>query len=249
MELSAQADVPVVVPAWTRAGPIRSARVIVQAGLVFPVFSLLFSMTVQGRERLSTLKGAGVFVSNHSSALDAVAMIRAMPARFRNRSYVVAAADSIFKRRWEALVAQMTVNAFPIPRGGGARPALEQLKDHLRHGWSVVIFPEGTLSRTGNIGTFRKGAAILAMDAGVPIVPAYIDGTFELLPRFRHLPHPAAGSLTWGDPLSPQEGEDYDAFIARVEQAIRTLAGPKGLARDVASPTGSSSAEGSNYWY
>lgn len=248
MELS-QTDVPISAPAWTRAGPVRGTRMLVQAGLVFPLFNLLFSMAISHRERLDALRGAAIFVSNHSSALDAVAMIRAMPGRFRNRSYVVAAADSIFKRKWEGLIAEMTVNAYPIPRGGGARPALDQLKDHIHHGWSVVIFPEGTLSRTGRIGTFRKGAAILAIDAGVPIVPAYIDGTFELLPRFRHLPRPSEGSLTWGDPMWPQPGEDYDAFIARVEQAVRTLAGPKGLERDVPSATGSASAEGSNYWY
>lgn len=249
MELRQQADVPIGAPGWTRAGPIRAARFLVQAGLIFPLFNLLFSMEVRGRERLGALRGAAVFVSNHSSALDAVAMIRAMPGRFRNRCYVVAAADSIFKRKWEALIAELTVNAYPIPRGGGARPALEQLKHHIRHGWSIVIFPEGTLSRTGRIGTFRKGAAILAMDAGVPIVPAYIEGTFELLPRFRHLPRPAQGTLTWGDPLHPREGEDYDAFIARVEMAIRTLAGPKGMERDEPAATGAASAEGSNYWY
>ncbi|HYM50367.1 MAG TPA: lysophospholipid acyltransferase family protein [Candidatus Limnocylindrales bacterium] len=240
---------PVEAPGWTRSGPIRGTRVLVQAGLVFPVFNLLFGMEIRHRERLQHLHGAAIFVSNHSSALDAVAMIRAMPGRFRNRSYVVAAADSIFKRRWEALIAEMTVNAYPIPRGGGARPALEQLKHHIRHGWSVVIFPEGTLSRTGRIGTFRKGAAILAIDTGVPIVPAYIEGTFELLPRFRRLPHPAQGSLTWGDPLYPQAGEDYDAFIGRTEQAVRTLAGPRGMERDEPAPTGAASAEGSNYWY
>ena len=72
-------------------------------------------MEMRQRERLKPLRGAAVFVSNHSSALDAVAMIRAMPGRFRNRCYVVAAADSIFKRKWEALIAEMT-GAAPGPR-------------------------------------------------------------------------------------------------------------------------------------
>ena len=110
-----------------------------------------------------------------------------------------------------------------------------------------MIFPEGTLSRTGNIGTFKKGAAILAIDATVPIVPAYVDGLYEVFPRFRRIPRRHSASITFGDPLSPQPGEDYDTFIARVEQAVRTLAGPKGLLRDSAPPAGS--AEGSNYWY
>jgi 1-acyl-sn-glycerol-3-phosphate acyltransferase len=209
----------------------------------------LLAAQVIDRYRVKSIKGGAVFVSNHSSALDAVVMLQAVPARFRFRAFVVAAADSIFKRRWEAILTQLLINTFPIPRAGGARPALDRLKQHLAHRWSVVIFPEGTLSRTGNIGTFKKGAAILAIDAGVPIVPAYVDGLYEVFPRFRRIPRRHAASITFGDPLYPQAGEDYDSFIARVEQAVRTLAGPKGLLRDAPSPTGSASAEGSNYWY
>ena len=199
------------------------------------------------RYRVRAIKGGAIFVSNHSSALDAVVMLQALPSRFRFRAFVVAAADSIFKRKWEAMLTELLINTFPIPRSGGARPALDRLKEHLGHGWSVVIFPEGTLSRTGNIGTFKKGAAILAIDAGVPIVPAYVDGLYEVFPRFRRIPRRHDARITFGDPLSPQAGEDYDRFIARVEQAVRTLAGPKGLLRDTAPPAGS--AEGSNYWY
>ncbi len=220
-----------------------------QTFLIFPLLGLFSPLTMIDRHRLKDLHGAAIFVSNHSSALDAVVMLQAMPNRFRFRAFVVAAADSIFKRKWEATLTRLLINTFPIPRAGGARPALDRLKEHLAHRWSVVIFPEGTLSRTGNIGTFKKGAAILAIDAGAPIVPAYVDGMYEVFPRFRRIPrfHPA--TITFGDPLHPQAGEDYDTFIGRVEQAVRRLAGPKGLLHDEPAPTGSGSAEGSNYWY
>src|SRR2546421_192709 len=101
----------------------------------------------------------------------------------------------------------------------------------------------------GFVSNHSSALDAVAMAAGVPIVPAYVEGTFELLPRFRHLPRPAQGALTWGDPLDPRQGEDYDAFITRVEMAVRTLAGPKGMERDEPSAAGSASAEGSNYWY
>src|SRR2546427_114509 len=103
--------------------------------------------------------------------------------------------------------------------------------------------------------TSLKGGAVFvsnhssALDAGVPIVPAYTDGPYEVFPRFRRIPRRHPASITFGDPLYPQPGEDYDSFIARTEQAVRTLAGPKGLLRDEPAPTGSGSAEGSNYWY
>ena len=101
---------------------------------------------------------------------------------------------------------------------------------------------------TGAIGTFRKGAAVLAVDAGAPIVPAYIEGMYQVLPRFRRRPQPGSVLVTFGDPLLPAPGEDYDALTARAEATIRALAGDKGLERDTPSIPGSS-AEGPNYWY
>ena len=238
---------PVKLPSWPRARTVRGARAILQTFIIFPLMGAFSPLTVIDRYRVKAIEGGAIFVSNHSSALDAVVMLQALPSRFRFRAFVVAAADSIFKRKWEAMLTELLINTFPIPRSGGARPALDRLKEHLGHGWSVVIFPEGTLSRTGNIGTFKKGAAILAIDAGVPIVPAYVDGLYEVFPRFRRIPRRHDARITFGDPLTPQPGEDYDSLIARVEQAVRTLAGPKGLLRDTAAPAGS--AEGSNYWY
>ena len=239
----------VTFPTWTQAGPIRRLRALLQTFIIFPLMDFFSDLKVMGQDRVKGVQGGAIFVSNHSSALDAVVMLQALPNRFRYRAFVVAAADSIFKRKWEATLTELLINTFPIPRAGGARPALDRLKEHLAHHWSVVIFPEGTLSRTGNIGTFKKGAAILAIDAGVPIVPAYVEGLYEIFPRFRRIPRRHPATIKFGDPLYPEPGEDYDRFIARAEQAVRTLAGPKGLLRDEPAPGGSGSAEGSNYWY
>lgn len=231
---------------WTRTRGMRRVRAALQSSLLFPAVSSFCRLTVRERDALRELKGPAVFVSNHVSALDAVVMAHALPSRYRHRSVVVAAADSIFKRKWEARLAQVAVGAFPIPRSGGARPHLEYLKELLRKNWSVIIFPEGRLTATGAIGTFRKGAAVLAMDAGVPIVPAFLDGMYEVLPRFRRMPRSGRVTVTFGRPMDAESDEDYDSFIARVEGSVRRLAGPKGIAVE---PPGSSRSEGPNYWY
>jgi len=225
---------------------MRRMRAALQSAMLFPALSSFCRLTVLEREQLRSLTGPAIFVSNHVSALDAVVMAEALPPRYRNRSVVVAAADSIFKRKWEARLAQVTVDAFPIPRGGGARAHLDYLKQLLRTNWSVIIFPEGRLTTTGAIGPFRKGAAILAVDAGVPIVPAYVDGMYEVMPRFRRVPRPGRVTVTFGAPVAAEAGEDYDGFIARVEGTVRALAGPKGIAVD---PPSTSRSEGPTYWY
>lgn len=231
---------------WARSRGMRRVRAALQSGMLFPAVSSFCRLSVFEREQLRSLNGPAIFVSNHVSALDAVVMAEALPPRYRNRSVVVAAADSIFKRKWEARLAQVTVDAFPIPRSGGARPHLDYLKRLLHSNWSVIIFPEGRLTATGAIGPFRKGAAILAVDAGVPVVPAYVDGMYEVMPRFRRIPRPGRVSVTFGAPVVPRSGDDYDGFIGRVEGTVRALAGPKGIAVDT---SGQSRAEGPNYWY
>ena len=123
------------------------------------------------------------------------------------------------------------------------------MKSLIKDGWSVIIFPEGRLSVTGAIGVFRKGAALIAMDAGVPIVPAYVDGMYEVMPRFRRMPRPGSVTVTFGPALEPAEGDDYDSFIARVEASVRALAGPKGVEVDPQPAAGSSRSEGPTYWY
>jgi 1-acyl-sn-glycerol-3-phosphate acyltransferase len=231
---------------WTRTRSMRRMRAALQTGLLFPALSSFCRLTVENREALSGLTGPAVFVSNHVSALDAVVMAEALPARYRHRSVVVAAADSIFKRRWEARLAQVTVDAFPIPRGGGARAHLDYLKELLAKKWSVIIFPEGRLTTTGAIGKFRKGAAILAIDTGTPVVPAFMDGMYQVMPRFHRVPRPGHVTVTFAEPVMPDPGEDYDVFTSRIEAIVRRLAGPKGIAVD---PPSTAKSEGPTYWY
>ncbi|HET7338297.1 MAG TPA: lysophospholipid acyltransferase family protein [Candidatus Dormibacteraeota bacterium] len=231
---------------WTRTRGMRRMRAALQTGLLFPALSSFCRLTIQKRELLRNLNGPAVFVANHVSALDAVVMAEALPPRYRHRSVVVAAKDSIFKRRWEARLAQVTVDAFPIPRGGGARAHLDYLKELITNKWSVIIFPEGRLTATGAIGKFRKGAAILAIDTGSPVVPAFMDGMFQVMPRFRRVPRPGQVTVTFAEPVHPEPREDYDTFTSRIEAIVRNVAGPKGIAVD---PPSTSRSEGPTYWY
>src|SRR5438046_9619075 len=142
---------PVKLPSLPRARTVRGARAILQTFIIFPLMGAFSPLTVIDRYRVKAIKGGAIFVSNHSSALDAVVMLQALPSRFRFRAFVVAAADSIFKRKWEAMLTELLINASPSPRAGRGRSALDSAQEHLCHCWPVGFCPQGGGMQTGNI--------------------------------------------------------------------------------------------------
>ncbi len=90
---------------------------------------------------------------------------------------------------------------------------------------TAVVFPEGTRSLTGDLKRFKKGPFVMAIEAGVPIVPTVIDGTFDILPKrgVRLRPHPI--TLRFGTPVDCRkfQHEDRDALITRVHAQMAEM--------------------------
>jgi 1-acyl-sn-glycerol-3-phosphate acyltransferase len=144
-------------------------------------------LVVEGRENLKGLKGPVIFIGNHSSHMDAWVLFHALPERFRLRVAYGAAADRWFIKGRKGLKRQpwyfaLTLNAFPIQRGGG-RAALSYAEELLDRRWSLIFFPEGTRTTTGKMGHFRHGVSILALAKNVPVVPIWLEGLRELRPK------------------------------------------------------------------
>lgn len=72
-----------------------------------------------------------------------------------------------------------------------------------RQGFSLLLFPEGTRSITGEVGEFRRGSFTLALEAGVPVVPVSICGTRDILPKKSNFFRPGTATLVIGDPVLP----------------------------------------------
>jgi 1-acyl-sn-glycerol-3-phosphate acyltransferase len=162
-----------------------------------------------------------VFMSNHLSTLDIWAAYVAIPVPVRMIAkkqlsriplfgWAMAAGRFIFIDRQNAVA---------------ARRSIERAKERIHDGDSVLIFPEGTRSRDGKLGAFKKGGFHLAIDAGVPIVPLAMEGTRELMPRGSLLLRPGRMRVTVGAPI-PTEGlssEDRDALLERVHGTIAAM--------------------------
>jgi 1-acyl-sn-glycerol-3-phosphate acyltransferase len=142
------------------------------------VLSLTGGLRVHGAAELPP--GPCLIVANHSSHADTAALIAALPAW--RKPVVAAAADYWFRGGFRPAICRALCAAFPVRRSGGGSADLAAATRLLAAGHDVIVFPEGTRSRDGQIGDFHRGAARLAAAAGAPLVPAGISGTRALLP-------------------------------------------------------------------
>jgi len=155
--------------------------------------------------------------------LDQSMLLRAMPAGFRQRVAIAAAASDIYGNRVRGFFASLLGNAFPFSKqGGGVRESLEYVAKMLDDGWNVLIFPEGRLTVIGPMKPFKNGVGLLARETGVQVLPMRID---VLRPGFyegKWLPHPRASvRVTFGDPVRVPPGLHHDEATQLLEEAVR----------------------------
>lgn len=151
---------------------------------------------VHGLERFAD-GGAYIFICNHVSLYDILALVAWLP-----RNNFVAKAE-LFKIPIFG-IGMRILGTVPIERDNqkAAFSSYELAAARIRDGSAVVVFPEGTRGRDYSIRPFKKGPFVLAIKAGVPIVPIVIHGTIEILPKGRLLMHPGVVDVHMLDPVS-----------------------------------------------
>ena len=179
------------------------------------VMNPIWRLRVEGREKLPW-RGPAVLVANHLSLLD----ILALYGLFRPFKWVAKA--ELFKVPFVGW--NMTINDYvQLRRGRGdsIRRMMEHCRSHLARGMPVMLFPEGTRSRDGRMQAFKDGAFRLAADAGCPVIPIAIAGTFEGLPKQGLVRlRPARISVRVLDPISPADHPTPDALREEARAAI-----------------------------
>ncbi len=209
---------------WARRFPARVARRAARDTVVQTMVRYYAQPTVKGVDRLSELEGPAVFAANHQSHADTAVIATSIPEPWRNRLIVGAASDYFFGNRVTSAISALFVGAIPIERTALNRRTIDKAVTLLRSGWSLVIYPEGGRSRDGWGQQFRPGAAFLAKQAGVPVVPVHIRGTFDILRKGRAWPRRSRSVINFGRPLSFDEGENNRRFTKRLQAAVEGLA-------------------------
>jgi 1-acyl-sn-glycerol-3-phosphate acyltransferase len=114
-------------------------------------------------------------------------------------------------------------NAFPLPqREAGARQTLSYMGEITGRGWSVLIFPEGVRSTTGDIKPFRGGIGMIGAKLDLPVIPVRLEGVDRILATGSSVARPGRVRVSFGAPLRLR-GDDYAALAQRVEDAVRAL--------------------------
>lgn len=211
-------------PAWNHrpwATAVRSA--VLDVGLRSLV-RFETSLTVLGLEELAHLDGPAIFVSNHTSHLDATMLLVTLPKHLRDRTAVGAAKDYFFDVWWRRTFVALVYGAFPVERGGGER-ATEVARQLLVDGWNLVVFPEGSRSKDGWMQPFRHGASRLAIDTGAAIVPISIVGAYAAMPKGRWWPLPGRPPvrIRYGTPIRPTAGERHQDLSLRAQRAVAAM--------------------------
>ena len=184
-------------------------------GYMYVAFNPLWRTRLEGGEKLPW-KGPAVIVANHLSLLD----ILVVHGYFRPFKWV--AKGELF--RVPFIGWNMILNDYVrVWRGerDSVKRMLAHCRRHLERGSAVIIFPEGTRSRDGNMQPFKDGAFKLAAEVGCPLIPVAIQGSYEALPKngliFRQR---ATIRVRVLDPLDPKGFESTEALKVAAQAAI-----------------------------
>lgn len=188
--------------------------------IAFPILSLVARIRLRGRYHVPA-HGPFLIAANHLSWTDIPLIPLLLPGKV-----VFMAKEEYFSSKISWLVRFM--GAFPVKRGEGDRQALRAAEEQLKKGNVVVLFPEGTRSKTGTMAKGHAGLGMIALRAGVPVVPVAIWGSEKVLKQLS-----PDVTISYGEPMvfkpkgAKMTREDIDSATEDAMRAIAAMLPPE----------------------
>ena len=186
------------------------------------LFRCYFRITVTGEENLP--EHPFLLVANHQSYLDGLVAGTSLPLEVARRLYFYAS-EQTFQKAWQRrFMARHRVILVDINRN--LKLSLQKLAAVLQRGDSLIIFPEGGVTRDGKMMPFKKTFAILGRELQIPLVPVALEGTYQALPRGERMPRFRQEiRVTFLPPVMPED-LSYEQLAARVRSRIQEKVEP-----------------------
>lgn len=225
-------------PRWVLRWPVTWIRLAAHYLLLRPAVFLLGWPRVYGREHLRGVQGPVLVICNHIADVDVGFVLTALPARLRNRLATATGGEAMeslrtpptsrgwFGRVYDRLkwtLGAALLNLFPLPREAGFRQSFEYAGEAVDRGYSILIFPEGRHTTTGELLPFRAGSGILVNSLKIQVVPMRIDGLFEVKKAGKKLARPGQISVRIGAPIRFAPGLDPAAIAEDLRSRVENL--------------------------
>ena len=202
----------------TRTPTMRLVSYLIQRPIYW-LARIFLRLEVEGREELLKLKAPFLICPNHQSYLDSFLVCSTYPRQILDLTFHVGA-KMYFANPLTAWLAR-SINVVPVDANVNLLRAMRAGAAGLRAGKILNIYPEGHRTYDGNLHDFKLGAAILATELNLPIVPVAIDGAWRVLPRDSNRLRLARVKITFGQPVYP--AGDYQQMTDEVKTRIRAM--------------------------
>ncbi len=184
----------------------------------------------RGGEHVEALRTPFILASNHTGHADTHCILRVLPADIAKRTAVAAAYDYFgttkrisLKRSLIQFCSTAGWNAFGFDRRDQSIRSVKTSARLLRNDWCLLMYPEGTRSRSGRMARFKPGVSVISRLSRCPVVPTAVIGGGDLFPRGKWFPRHAVVEIRFGEPMYARKGQSHEEFTAEVEQAVRDL--------------------------
>ncbi|MBI3397734.1 MAG: AMP-binding protein [Deltaproteobacteria bacterium] len=197
-------------------------------GLLRLMGKVFFRLKVRGVEHIP--KPPYIITPNHASNLDGFVIAAAVPVESFMDLYFLGLQE--YFTNWFTSLFTHLLHVIPIDPDSYLKRAFQMSGYVLRNGKSICIFPEGGRTIDGNLMPFKKGVGILSKELNTPLVPAFIKGTYEALPKGTVRPRLKKISITFGKPIypntisiaqKPHNMDDYEWTVLQLKNAISSL--------------------------
>jgi long-chain acyl-CoA synthetase len=223
---------------WAQRPPITWIRSLIYYCFVWPATMIMAKPRIVGREHVKDLRGPALIISNHITQTDSGFILAALPRRLRHRLATAMLGELLrdmrhpprewfFLRRWyeqlQFFLVTVIFNVFPLPQKAAYQESFLYAGMLADKGYSVLIFPEGRRTQTGQMSEFRKGIGLLATRLNLPIIPMRIDGLFPLKQQKKHFAKPGSVQVRIGKPVNFELTDDPKEIARKLQEIVEKL--------------------------